>query len=251
MHAAIVRQVTRRPPPMPSSRTRRGGRREPHHRHGGRHHAGGEKPGAGTHYSASGAFPFVAGVDGVGRRDDGSRVFFAMRAPRWQHGRADVAPSALCVPLPAGLDDVTAAAIANPGMSSWAAYEQRAKLAPGETVLVNGATGAAGRLAVQIARYGSAQIIATGAIPRRCGRRGARRRRHDPTRRRRAEERFKAQFAEGVDVVMDYLWGTSAEHLMRAAARAGGRGRSATCRSARPAAPTSRCRAPCARRTSR
>jgi NADPH2:quinone reductase len=38
-------------------------------------------------------------------------------------------------------------------MSSWAALQARAKLKAGETVLVNGATGAAGRLVVQIARY--------------------------------------------------------------------------------------------------
>jgi NADPH:quinone reductase-like Zn-dependent oxidoreductase len=146
------------------------------------------------------------------------------RAPFGSMAEQTVAPSALCVPLPAGLDDVTAAAIANPGMSSWAAYEQRAKLAPGETVLVNGATGAAGRLAVQIARYrGARRIIATGRDPealRDVAALGA-----DVTIPLGAdglEERFKAQFAEGVDVVMDYLWGTSAEHLMRAAARAGG-----------------------------
>jgi NADPH:quinone reductase-like Zn-dependent oxidoreductase len=46
-----------------------------------------------------------------------------------------------CVLLPDNPDDITAAATANPGMSSWAAFKERAKLAPGETVLVNGATG--------------------------------------------------------------------------------------------------------------
>lgn len=58
---------------------------------------------------------------------------------------------------------MTATAIANPGMSSWAAYKERARLRAGETVLVNGATGAAGRLAVQIAKHlGAAKVIATG-----------------------------------------------------------------------------------------
>jgi NADPH:quinone reductase-like Zn-dependent oxidoreductase len=48
-------------------------------------------------------------------------------------------------------------------MSSWAAYAECARLLPGETVLVNGATGTAGRLAVQIARYlGAKKVIATG-----------------------------------------------------------------------------------------
>ena len=67
------------------------------------------------------------------------------RAPYGSMGERTVAPGARCLALPDELDDVTAAAIANPGMSSWAAYTERAKLKAGETVLVNGATGAAGR----------------------------------------------------------------------------------------------------------
>ena len=59
-----------------------------------------------------------------------------------------------------------AAAIANPGMSAWAALKERARLLPGETVLVNGATGTAGRLAVQIAKHmGAKKVIATGRNP--------------------------------------------------------------------------------------
>ncbi len=86
-------------------------------------------------------------------------------------------PSAHHVPLPDALDDITAAAIANPGMSSWAAYTERARLKAGETVLVNGATGTAGRLAVQIARYlGAKKVIATARNAAGAGRgRGARR----------------------------------------------------------------------------
>jgi NADPH:quinone reductase-like Zn-dependent oxidoreductase len=68
-----------------------------------------------------------------------------------------------CLEIPEGLDDVTAAAIANPGMSAWAALVERARLQPGETVLINGATGRAGRLAVQLAKYlGAGKVIATG-----------------------------------------------------------------------------------------
>ncbi|WP_158814139.1 zinc-binding alcohol dehydrogenase family protein [Methylocapsa sp. S129] len=186
---------------------------------------------SGAHYSASGQFPLVAGVDGVGRLDDGRRVYFVLpKAPYGGMAEKTVAPSDHCVALPDDIDDVTAAAIANPGMSSWAAYQERARLKAGETVLVNGATGAAGRLAVQIARHlGAAKVIATArnrealqsvaalgadvTIPLV----------EDGTA---LENAFKEQFAAGVDVVIDYLWGASAERLLIAAAKAGKEGAS-------------------------
>lgn len=181
---------------------------------------------SGAHYSSQGQFPFVVGIDGVGRLEDGSRVYFVMpKAPFGSMAERAVVASAQCLPLPDDLDDVTAAAIANPGMSSWAAYTERARLQPGETVLVNGATGAAGRLAVQIAKYlGAKKIIATGRHA------GALREvaalgadvtisllEGDAT----LEQNFKQQFAGGVDVVIDYLWGRSAELLLIAGAKAG------------------------------
>src|SRR6202789_3222283 len=119
---------------------------------------------AGTHYSSSGQFPFVAGVDGVGRLDDGRRVYFVLpKAPFGAMAERVVVAPEQCLTLPDELDDVTAAAIAIPGISSWAAYKERAKLKAGETVLFNGATGASGRLAVQIAKFlGARKVIATG-----------------------------------------------------------------------------------------
>jgi NADPH:quinone reductase-like Zn-dependent oxidoreductase len=181
---------------------------------------------SGRHYSSAGEFPFVVGIDGVGRRDDGSRVYFLLpRAPYGSMAERTVASLARCLSVPDELDDVTAAAIANPGMSSWVAYTERAKLKAGETVLVNGATGTAGRLAVQIAKHlGARMVVATGrnaeslksvaslgadvTIPLV----------DDGTD---LEDRFKAEFARGVDVVIDYLWGKSAERLLIAAAKAG------------------------------
>src|SRR5271168_2131337 len=115
---------------------------------------------SGSHYSSSGEFPFVVGIDGVGRLGDGGRVYFVFpRAPYGSMAERTVVPRARCLAVPDALDDLTAAAIANPGMSSWAAYVERAKLKAGETALVNGATGTAGRLAVQIARHlGAAKV---------------------------------------------------------------------------------------------
>jgi NADPH:quinone reductase-like Zn-dependent oxidoreductase len=179
----------------------------------------------GAHYSSSGAYPAVAGFDGVGRLDDGKRVYFIQsRAPHGAFAEVTVAPSASCLPLHQNLDDVTAAAIANPGMSSWVAFKERAKLEAGETVLINGATGAAGRLAVQIAKHlGAKKVIATGRNPDALSEveaLGA-----DVTillsaNQEALEQRFKTEFAEGVDVVLDYLWGKSAERLLIAAAKA-------------------------------
>jgi NADPH:quinone reductase-like Zn-dependent oxidoreductase len=131
-----------------------------------------------------------------------------------------------CIPLPADVDDITAAAIAIPGMSSWAAFKERAHLIAGENVLINGATGTSGRLAVQIAKYmGAKRVIATGrnveALEQLMGI-GA-----DATvpltrPAKELETAFKEQFGgEGVDVVLDYLWGQSAETLIMAAAKAG------------------------------
>lgn len=181
---------------------------------------------SGKHYSSGNQFPFIVGIDGVGRLDDGRRVYFIMpNAPFGSMAEFAAVRSTQCIELPEALDDVTAAAIANPGMSSWAAYQERAKLKSGETVLINGATGTAGRLAVQIAKYlGASKVIATGrnseslkaleglgadvTIP--LG--------QDKSV---LEDAFKEQFAAGVDVVIDYLWGESAESLLIAAAKAG------------------------------
>jgi len=182
---------------------------------------------SGSHYSASGSLPAVVGIDGVGRLADGRRVYFFLpEAPFGSMAQWTVTKKERCVPLPEELDDVTAAAIANPGMSSWAALTQRAHLAAGETVLVNGATGTAGRLAVQIAKHlGARKVIATGRNPtalQKLGAIGA-----DVTiplaqPKEDLEAAFKREFAnEGVDVVLDYLWGPSAEVLMVAAAKAG------------------------------
>jgi NADPH:quinone reductase-like Zn-dependent oxidoreductase len=140
-----------------------------------------------------------------------------------------VVPSSQCTSVPDGLDDIKAAGLANPGMSSWAALKERAKFAAGETVLVNGATGTSGRLAVQVAKYlGAKKIIATGrqaVALQSIQTLGA-----DETillveNRDALENAFREQFAGGVDVILDYLWGQSAECLLIAASKAGSHGR--------------------------
>jgi NADPH:quinone reductase-like Zn-dependent oxidoreductase len=184
---------------------------------------------AGTHYSSEGgADAFVPGFDGAGALADGTRVYFA--APRRPFGAmAERAPvrRAVCVKLPDGVDDVTAAAIANPGMSSWAALTERAKFVAGESVLVNGATGTAGKLAVQIAKHlGAAKLVATGRNPAALAALpalGADRVISLDD----APDRLVTAFRDairdnGVSVVLDYLWGPPAERIIAAIAGDGG-----------------------------
>jgi NADPH:quinone reductase-like Zn-dependent oxidoreductase len=118
----------------------------------------------GVHYSASTSPPFVAGVDGVGRTEDGRLVY--VRGVREPFGclaeRAPV-PSGFQIALPEGLSPTFAAAVGIPGLSSWTPLAHRAPIRPGESVLVHGATGAAGRMAIQIAKhFGARAVVATG-----------------------------------------------------------------------------------------
>lgn len=184
----------------------------------------------GSHYSSSGGFPAVAGSDGVGVTQDGRRVYFVL--PEAPFGAlAELCPvrSNQCVELPDSLDEITAAAIANPGMSAWAALVERAQLVAGETVLVNGATGTAGRLAVQLAKHlGAGKIIATArnaeeleevkklgadiVIPFTPG--------LLPSGAKDYENALKQVLAPGINVVIDYLWGASAKTVIVAIAKA-------------------------------
>lgn len=171
---------------------------------------------SGRHYSFDGTLPFVVGIDGVGMTSDGQRVYFAFPSAPFG-SMAQRAPVALqnCLPLPDALDDISAAAMANPGMSAWAALVKRAQFQAGETVLINGATGSAGQLAVQIARYlGAKKIIATGRNTQALTALAA-----DECIDLTADEQtLNAQFAAAsagqIDVVVDYLWGRSAELLL-------------------------------------
>jgi NADPH:quinone reductase-like Zn-dependent oxidoreductase len=131
-----------------------------------------------------------------------------------------VAAASRTISVPDAVDDVTAAALGNPGLASWGALLGRARLEPGESVLVNGATGVAGQQAIQVAKVlGARKVIATGREQ------GA----LETLRALGADETiwlqqpdevlaqsFRSAMAE-VDVVLDYLWGPSAELILAAA----------------------------------
>jgi len=176
---------------------------------------------SGTHYASGGALPAIPGLDGVGVLQDGTRVFFVfVRKPWGTMAERAAAPRSKCITLPDGLDDLQAAAIANPGMSAWLSLKNRAGVAQGETVLILGATGVAGQLAIQSARLlGARRVIAAGrnvaalstadvdaviALG-------------DPEDA--VREAFAAECARGVDVIVDYVWGRPTELLLEALAK--------------------------------
>lgn len=173
---------------------------------------------SGAHYSSDGVVPMVPGVDGVGTLEDGIRVFFGFsRAPYGSMAERTVAPRKMTIPLPDGIDDVQAAAIANPGMSAWVSIKERAGLVAGETVLILGATGVAGQLAIQTARMlGAKRVVGVGrnvdaiaaadvdAVIALGDKEDA------------VRDAFAAEAARGIDVVIDYLWGRPTELLLEA-----------------------------------
>src|ERR1700719_924012 len=118
----------------------------------------------GKHYASPREFPVVCGADGVGRLEDGTRMFFGgPRRPYGAMAERTVVRRAQCFLVPDDVDDDTAAAIPNPGVSAWLSLTHRAKLASGETVLILGATGVTGKLAVQIAKLlGAKRVIGAG-----------------------------------------------------------------------------------------
>jgi len=181
----------------------------------------------GTHYGSTGELPFIAGVDGVGKLEDGTRVYFGIaRSPFGTFAERALAASWMCLPLPEAVDDVTAAGIANPVMSSWAALTARAKFVAGESVLILGATGVAGQLAVQVAkRLGARRIIGAGRNPRALeklkslGADAVISLEQDPAL---LISALRTEIADaGVDIVLDYLWGQPAELVLQAISQKG------------------------------
>ena len=179
----------------------------------------------GSHYASPHTLPFVCGIDGTGHLEDGTRVYFAgSRLPYGAMAQQTVAPRNRCFPLNDDIDDVTAAAIINPGVSAWLTLTQRAKLGRDETVLILGATGVTGKLAVQIAKLlGAGRIVAAGRNERvlstlhefgadaiiRIDKPGQDLR-----------ETFAHEAGDsGFSVIIDYLWGSPTEALLAAISR--------------------------------
>ena len=163
----------------------------------------------GSHYTSTGALPLVPGVDAV-VRDPKGRIRYAVLDETTLGTMAERTVIELdhSVVLPAGVDPVLMAAAMNPAMSSWVALRQRIRLGRRQRVLILGATGNAGRMAIQVARdLGAAQVIAAGRDQARLGELGALG----------ADETCtfdQLAAAAEVDVVLDYVWGLPAARAM-------------------------------------
>lgn len=175
-----------------------------------------KKRASGKHYSSldKAETATVIGGDGVGLLADGTRVF-ALGVTGTLAEKAVIEKKRM-IKLPAGIDDAIAAALPNAVAGSAMALRFRAGMKAGETVLINGATGFTGKMAVQMAKYyGAKKIIVTG--------------RNEQTLQEllalgadeiipihQEDEKFVSRLKEihsttPIDIILDYLWGHSAE----------------------------------------
>jgi NADPH:quinone reductase-like Zn-dependent oxidoreductase len=175
---------------------------------------------AGAHYTSTGELPMIPGIDGVARLADGSRVYFVaddeLLGSMAERAVIDVRRM---VPLPDDADLEKIAAAMNPAMSSWVALRRRVPIEAGQSVLVLGATGNAGTMAVQVAkRLGAGHVVGAGRDADRLNaltRLGA----DDIVRLTDDADATAAALAASaadVDIVLDYVWSEPAERAMLA-----------------------------------
>ena len=175
---------------------------------------------SGRHYTSTGKLPMVPGVDGVGRREDGQLVYFAadddLAGPMATRTVIDTRRS---VVLPDDADVVKIAAAMNPAMSAWVALRRRVPIQVGQSVLVLGATGNAGQMAIQVAkRLGAGRVVAAGRDQARLatlpgiGADATVALADDAE----ATAAALAAAASEVDLVLDYLWGKPASETIMA-----------------------------------
>jgi len=164
----------------------------------------------------------VPGVDGVVRLPDGRRFYTGALAPHGMMAQRTLLSQHGAFELPDGIDSVTAAAIPNPGVSAWLSLELGAAVRAGDHVLVLGATGVTGSIAVQLAisLFGAGRVVVAGRDTTRL----------DWLRSAGADDaialgedelhaRVTALHAERpFDAVLDYLWGEPAETTLSALA---------------------------------
>src|SRR5579859_6532099 len=177
----------------------------------------------GSHYAARQFFPALPAIvafDGIGILDDGRLVGFGgIRPPYGAMAEKAVIPQAANVPIPDGIDPAVAASVPGSTLTALFALRWSATLQAGDTVLINGATGFAGKLAVQVAKLlGAGRIVATGRNAdtlRALGELGADTVIDLKQPDEKVVEAFKAAAGEsGYHVILDFLWGHPTELLI-------------------------------------
>jgi NADPH:quinone reductase-like Zn-dependent oxidoreductase len=171
----------------------------------------------GTFYMGPPPLPSVVGTDGVGRLPDGRRAYFdATVAPFGSMAERALVPEAATFDIAEGVDDAVAAALGNTGLGAWLALAWRSGLEPGQTVLVLGATGAVGSIAVQAAKLlGAGRVVAAARDPDAVAGQGA-----DEVVPLRGDdaEALREATQGGADLTIDPLWGEPAAAAVEAAA---------------------------------
>ena len=172
---------------------------------------------SGSHYADERLLPMIPGIDAVGRLPDGTLVYGVVHdTPFGTMAERVVVDRRRCAPLPDSVDVAAVAAAMNPAMSSWLALLLRARLQPGQSVLVLGATGNSGQMALQIAKLlGAGRVVGAGRDIGRLAGSGA-----DEVVSLVGDDAAVgarlAKAASEVDVVLDYLWGEPAARAMLA-----------------------------------
>src|ERR1700677_902853 len=156
----------------------------------------------GSHYTSTDELPLIPGIDAVIRDPKGNiRYTILDDTTLGTMAERTVIDLERSVVLPDSIDPVVVAAAMNPAMSSWVALRQRISFTPGRHVLILGATGNAGRMAIQVAkRFGAARVIAAGRDTAKLAELAALG----------ADEICtfdQLARAADVDVVIDYVWG--------------------------------------------
>jgi NADPH:quinone reductase-like Zn-dependent oxidoreductase len=169
----------------------------------------------GSHYTSTDQLPLVPGIDGVGRDAEGRlRYFILPDTALGSMAEQTIIDPRRSIVLPDGSDPILVAAGMNPAMSSWVALRRRIDFRPGQNVVVLGATGNAGRMAVQVAKlFGAGRIVAAARDAAKLAELpalGA-----TDTILLGDDDAF-GEAARDADVVIDYLWGDVAVGAMTA-----------------------------------
>ncbi|QPZ38615.1 quinone oxidoreductase family protein [Paramicrobacterium chengjingii] len=180
---------------------------------------------AGTHYgSGHMALPAQIGLDAVVELPDGHRVYTGATPPAGAMAERMAVNPAQVIEVPTSVDDAVAAALPNAAISAWFALEYAGQIQTGQSVLVLGATGVTGGLAVQLAtqQFGADHVVAVGRDEARLEQlrtRGADNVIRIDNEATGLADAVRALHAEHpFDLVLDYLWGSPAEQTLRALA---------------------------------